>query len=126
MRWFCPSPTTEILLRLSRIEESLFRLTVVRNPSEDTNAYQFLTLEDIMSALSDLTDEVAAVKGVTASALTLIQGLKDQIAALIAGGQGATDAQLQALHDDLVANEQPLADAVAATPPAETTPPPAA
>lgn len=83
-------------------------------------------LETIMSALSDLTDEVAAVKGVTASALTLIQGLKDQIAALIAGGNGATDAQLQALHDDLVANEQPLADAVAANPPPAptTTPPP--
>lgn len=72
-----------------------------------------VTLEGthMSQALDDLTAEVAAVHGVVDSAITLIQGLRQQII-----DAGTDPAKLQALTDDLHAQEVALSAAVATTP----------
>lgn len=72
----------------------------------------------IMSAFDDLTAKVAAVKTVEDSAVTLIQGLRDQLAAI---ASAPTPAQIQGLIAQLDANTVPLSNAVASG----TTAPPA-
>ena len=92
-------------------------------------------LENIMSELSDLQDQVAATVGIEQSAVTLIEGLAAKIDALVAaGGTGGVDpAELVKLKDSLHAQAEALAAAITAgarpdpvvTPPADggTTPP---
>ena len=92
-------------------------------------------LENIMSDLSDLQDQVAASVGVEQSAITLIQGLAAKIDVLVANaGTGGVDpAELAKLKDSLHASANDLAAAITAgarpdpapvvTPPADTTPP---
>lgn len=58
--------------------------------------------------LDDLTAEVTATKGVVASAVTAIAGLRQQII-----DAGTDPAALQALTDDLKASETALAAAIA-------------
>lgn len=67
-----------------------------------------------MSALDDLTTEVAEIKTVSESAMTLIVGLKAALDEAIASGDPA---KLQALAADLDATAAALADAVAANTP---------
>lgn len=80
-----------------------------------------------MSALDDkiteLTNEVANDTTVIQSAITLINGFAQRLAEAIAAAlaAGASEAQLQSLTDlktGLAANDQALADAVAANTPA--------
>ncbi len=61
--------------------------------------------------VQDLVAEVAAVKGVAASAVTFIQG----IVAKLEAAQGDS-AAIQAAIQDLKDGTQPLADAIAANP----------
>jgi ABC-type transporter Mla MlaB component len=75
------------------------------------------TTENQMSqALDDLTAEVTRVQTVDASVMTLLQGLTAKIQELIAAGN--LDPQLQALHDNLKAQTDALAEAVTANTPA--------
>lgn len=67
-------------------------------------------------ALDDLTAQVTASIGVEASAVTLIQGISAQLAALIAAG--SDPAALTALSDKLKTSADALAAAVAANTPA--------
>lgn len=69
----------------------------------------------IMSAFDDLTAKVAAVKTVEDSAVTLIQGLRDQLAAI---ASAPTPEQIQGLIAQLDANTVPLSNAVASNTPA--------
>lgn len=69
----------------------------------------------IQEAFAALQQEVQETSGVVDSALVFIQGLKDQIAQLIASGT-ITPEQLQTLHDQLDAKEQALAGAIASEP----------
>ena len=69
----------------------------------------------IQEAFAALTQEVTDTQGVANSAITLIQGLRQQIADLIASGS-VTPEQLEALTAQLDASEQALASAVAANP----------
>jgi len=72
-------------------------------------------LECVMSALDDLKAEVAAVAAIEASAVLLINGIADQLAAAIAANDPAALVDLTA---QLKAAAEPLAAAVAAhTPP---------
>lgn len=73
--------------------------------------------------LDDLSSEVSNVTTVEQSAITLINGLADQIKAA-----GTDPAKLQALTDSLTASSNSLAAAVAANtaPPSDNTPPAAA
>jgi len=73
-------------------------------------------LENIMSELSDLQDQVAATIGIEQSAVTLIQGLAAKIDALVAGaGAGGVDpAELTKLKDALKSEADALAAAVTA------------
>lgn len=73
----------------------------------------------IMSALDDLTAKVAAVKTVEDSAVTLIQGLRDQLAAI---ATAPTPQQIQDIITQLDANTTPLANAVAQGTSAPTAP----
>lgn len=73
----------------------------------------------IMSAFDDLTAKVAAVKTVEDSAVALIQGLRDQLAAI---ASAPTTDQINGLIAQLDANTTPLANAVASG----TTAPPSA
>lgn len=68
----------------------------------------------IMAAIDDLIAEVEETKTVTKSVLALIQGLKDRLEEA-----GTDPAKLQAVIDDLDAQNKALADAVAANTPAE-------
>lgn len=71
-----------------------------------------------MSAKLDaLTAAVAAEKTVVNSAIALLQGLHDQLTALIAAGND--DDALAALTADLGTQTQTLADAVAANTPVQ-------
>ncbi len=71
--------------------------------------------------LDDLTAEVAADTAVESSAVTLIQGLADQIKAA-----GTDPVALKALTDSLTTSSTALAAAVAANTPVAPPPPPAA
>jgi hypothetical protein len=73
-------------------------------------------LENIMSELSDLQDQVAATIGIEQSAVTLIQGLAAKIDALVANaGTGGVDpAELTKLKDALKSEADALAAAVTA------------
>lgn len=73
----------------------------------------------IMAAIDDLTAQVAQNVTVEGSAITLIQGLASQLAALSAAG-GATPAQLTALSQQLNTSATPLAAAITANTPAAT------
>ena len=70
--------------------------------------------EKIMSVLDDLKARVAANTTVIESAITLIQGLKAKLDEAIASGDPAA---LQALSDELGAEDTKLADAVVANTP---------
>lgn len=81
-------------------------------------------MADLSNQMSDLETAVANEETVTQSAVTLIQGLAQQIAAA-----GTDPAALQALTNQLNTTAQSLADAVAANTPASpggggTNPPP--
>lgn len=65
----------------------------------------------IMATLEDVKAAVAAEKTVVDSAITLLKGLHDQLAAAIASNDPAA---LQAVADDLKAQTDSLAAAVAA------------
>lgn len=73
----------------------------------------------IMSAIDDIRADVAAQKSVNASAITLLTGLHDQLAAALAK-PNADDvvAAVQAVADDLKPSTDALAAAVAANTPA--------
>ena len=77
--------------------------------------------DQTMADLTQLTTDVQNNATVIGSAVTLLQGLKQQ---LDAAGTDAT--KLAALSSSLEAQTQSLADAVAANTPASTTPPPTA
>lgn len=83
----------------------------------------FTLLGHIMSALDDLTAEVAATNTVEASAVTLIQGIAAQLATAVAG-QANPDAALVTLTSQLTASSAALAAAVTANTPAAPTPTP--
>lgn len=70
--------------------------------------------QEVMANLSDLQSAVENEATVTQSAVTLIQGLAQQIAAA-----GNDPAALQSLTDQLNTTAQSLADAVAANTPAD-------
>lgn len=73
-------------------------------------------LENIMSDLSDLQDQVAATVGIEQSAVTLIEGLAAKIDALIAAGNGGgvDPAALQALTKSLHDQADALSAAITA------------
>lgn len=75
----------------------------------------------IMSALDDLKAAVAATATVEASAVTLIQGIAQQLAEALAN-QANPDAALVDLTTQLKANADALAAAVTANTPAAPTP----
>lgn len=79
---------------------------------------QFLVerLNQMSVQLDALTAQVAQNTTVIESAITLIQGLKTALDDAIASGDPAA---LQALSDALAAEDQKLADAVAANTPAQ-------
>lgn len=91
------------------------------------------TQEFIMSALTDLQDQVAATVGAEASAVTLIQGIADQLKAALAAA-GVSDPALAdlttKLHDSAAAlgaavsanTPAPAPAPVDATPPADAAP----
>jgi hypothetical protein len=68
----------------------------------------------IMSALSDLQAQVAQNTDAEQSAVTLIQGLADQLAKAVASDDSAA---LQQLSDQLSASVAPLAAAIVASTP---------
>lgn len=70
-----------------------------------------------MAAIDDLKAEVARDTDVTSSAVTLLQGLHDQLAAAIAAGDPAA---IQAVADQLRTNTDALAASVAQNTPAAT------
>jgi hypothetical protein len=80
-------------------------------------------VNEMANGFDALTAQVAANNSVVESALTLIQGLADQIKALIAAGNN--DPALQALADSLSAEDAKLAAAVAANTPTPPAPAPA-
>jgi hypothetical protein len=71
------------------------------------------TQEFIMSALSDLQDQVAATVGAEASAVTLIEGIAQQLKDALAAA-GVNDPALVDLSDKLKASAGALSAAVAA------------
>ena len=96
--------------RVSRTESKLnVLLTLIRR--------MLAKEEETMATIQDVLREVQETKGVSQSILVFIQGLKDQIQALIDAGAGATPEQLQSVVDDLDANEQALAAAMVTEPP---------
>ena len=72
-------------------------------------------MSEISDAIAALTTEVQETTGAVQSALVFIQGLKDQIQALIDAG-AVTPAQLQELAAQLDANQQALAAAITTNP----------
>jgi hypothetical protein len=72
--------------------------------------------QTIMNELDNLTQEVSETKSVEASAVVLLQGLKERLDAA-----GTNPAALKALSDDLKASTDVLAAAVAANTPADPT-----
>jgi hypothetical protein len=73
--------------------------------------------ERIMSALSDLQAQVAKNTDAEQSAVTLIQGLADQLAKAVASDDSAA---LQQLSGQLSASVAPLAAAIVASTPVST------
>lgn len=73
----------------------------------------------LMSALDNLRAQVERNTNVTDSAITLLQGLKAQLDAAIASGDPAA---VQAVADNLGAETDKLAAAVAANTPSAPTP----
>ena len=71
----------------------------------------------IMSALDNLTAQVTSVASLEQSAVTMIQGLAQQIK-----GAANDPAAIQALADQLSASAAPLAAAIAANTPAAPAP----
>lgn len=69
----------------------------------------------VMSALSDLQEQVTRNASVTQSAVSLIQGLADQLRTAV---DDEDDEALEKLATDLAANADALAAAVAANTPA--------
>ncbi len=101
----------KILLRLANDKLDLLQKTLDRLERE---------VIEMSVELDNLTAEVAEVKGVAQSAVTLIKGLADQIAAL-----KADPVALQALSDDLKATASALGAAIQAnTPPVPPSPTP--
>lgn len=80
--------------------------------------------EEIMSALDDLTAQVAANTTAETSAVMLIQGLADQLKAAIAAGPGANDPALVDLTTKLHASADALGAAIVANTPAAPAPAP--
>lgn len=76
------------------------------------------TQEFIMSALTDLQDQVAATVGAEASAVTLIQGIADQLKAALANSPASNDPALIDLTAKLHDSAGALAAAVTANTPA--------
>ena len=76
-------------------------------------------VDKMAGELADLQAKVAANTTVIESAITLIQGIKAALDAAIAANDPAA---LKALSDTLGAEDQKLADAVAANTPAPPTP----
>lgn len=73
----------------------------------------------IMALLDDLTAKVSALTTVVGSATTLLDGIKAQLdAALALGDPAAIIAGVQSLANELGADTQALADAVARNTPA--------
>lgn len=77
------------------------------------------TLMATAQTLNDLQAAVTQQQTVEASAITLLQGLAEQLSAAIAGG--ADDAQLEQFAAAIKANVSGLAAAVTANTPAQTT-----
>ena len=98
---------TDILARLDRIDATLCRVLTGINSLLNKDAV-------IMAALDTLTQDVATESGVVQSAVTLVNGLAQQIK-----DAGTDPAQLKALTDQMEANAKTLADAVAANTPAQ-------
>lgn|GEM_PF-5213051 len=71
------------------------------------------TAKEIITRMKELEEQVAAQTAVEASAMTLIQGLHDQLAAA-----GTDPAKLEALRSSLKSSADALAAAVAANTPA--------
>ena len=74
-----------------------------------------------MATLDDLVTDVAAQATVVDSVVTLLQGLRDQLAAAVAANDPA---KVQAVITALDANTAKLTAAVAASPGGTGTPPP--
>jgi hypothetical protein len=88
------------------LERKLDRLINALEQSNDIGDY-------LMAAIDDLTAQVAANSTVEGSALTLIQGLADQLK-----NAGTDSGKLAALQNQLKASADRLAEAVAANTPA--------
>jgi hypothetical protein len=80
-------------------------------------------LEEIMSAIDDLKAQVEATVGAEASAVTLIQGLADELKAALANA-GVSDPALVDLTTKLHNSADALAAAVTANAPAPAVPTP--
>lgn len=74
-----------------------------------------------MTALADITSEVANVKSVELSAITLLQSLKARLDAAIASQADDDGEALEQLSADLAASSTALAAAVAQNTPADPT-----
>lgn len=109
--------------RLARIDRRQAAMEQALNRQTDID---ITTTEIIMAALDTLEADLAANTDVTASAVTLLDTLHQELADAIASGDPA---RVQAVADQLAANTQALADAVAANtdaaPPVEGEPEPA-
>ncbi len=103
--------------RLERIEQSLTDLVSEFRASRSQNQS---TLENIMAEIDDLLAAVAEVKTVEDSAVLAINGLVDRLDTLVANAtdlaslKAAVTAETAVLRTNVV----PLADAIAAVPPA--------
>src|SRR5690348_18501042 len=99
----------------------------VHHDSDETQKLLTQLIKEIHQMALDLTALTQAVndeKTVEQSAITLLNGLTKQIADLVAASGNTVDpAALQAIVDQVNADKQALADAVAANTPAA--PPPA-
>lgn len=80
--------------------------------------------EIIMSALDDLTTQVAANTSAEGAAVTLIQGLADELKKAIAASPASNDAALVDLAAKLHASADALGAAVVANTPVAPTPAP--
>jgi hypothetical protein len=106
----------DLFLRLDAIDVSLAKILVAVTHSEV-----------LMSAETDaLAAQIAKTDGVVQSAAVMIGGFNQRLTDLAAqlAAQGVDNAAVLAMRDDLAANTQVLADAVAAVPPAPTPPAP--
>lgn len=100
----------EVHAKLDRI---LRELTSVNARLDAIEGLLLIEGKLIMSALDDLTAQVAAVTSVEQSAVTLIEGLAAKLAAA-----GTDPAKLTALQDSLKASSAALSAAILANTPA--------